>query len=143
MKKNTIAAVIAGLIIGIAGTLSVSAATKNDNNSKVDTGTHSSASSSGHSSMSMSDTSEQLKGKTGDDFDKTFITEMVSHHQGAIDMAKLAQANAKHDEIKNLAGNIMSAQTSEISQMQLWQTQWGYVTSSSTDSMQGMDHMSH
>jgi uncharacterized protein (DUF305 family) len=139
MNRNTIAAVIVGLVIGVAGTLGVSAATDKNDTSKTVTST----ASSDHSSMSMADMSAQLKGKTGDDFDKTFVAEMISHHQGAIDMAKLAQTNAKHAEIKSLAGNIISAQTSEISQMQLWQTQWGYVTSSSNDSMQGMDHMSH
>ncbi len=139
MNKNTMLAVIVGLVIGIAGTLGVSAATdKNDASKSVTTNA-----SSDHSSMSMADMSARLKGKTNDDFDKTFIAEMMAHHQGAIDMAKLAQASAKHDEIKTLAGNIISAQTSEITQMKRWQIQWGYVASSSSNSVQNMDHMSH
>lgn len=94
-------------------------------------------------SMTMDGMVSSLKGKTGDDFDKAFVAEMINHHQGAIDMAKLAQQNAKHQEIKTLAGNIISAQTSEIDAMKSWQTQWGY-TSSSSDSggMMNMD-MSH
>lgn len=87
--------------------------------------------------MSMSDMSVSLKGKTGNDFDKAFVSEMITHHQGAIDMANLALANAKHQEVKDLAKNIVTAQTSEINQMQMWQSQWGY-TSSNNSSMPGM-----
>lgn len=87
--------------------------------------------------MSMSDMTTSLKGKTGDDFDKAFISEMIVHHQGAIDMAKLAQANAKHDEIKKLADDIIAAQTKEIDEMQSWQQQWGYADNNSMHMMHG------
>lgn len=80
----------------------------------------------GDDEMTMSGMVNGLKGKTGDDFDKTFISEMIDHHQGAIDMAQLAKNYAKHDEIKNLANDIISAQTSEINMMRKWQTSWGY-----------------
>ena len=49
-----------------------------------------------------------------------------SHHQGAIDMAKPAATNALHQEVKDLAKEIIAAQTKEITQMQLWQKEWGY-----------------
>lgn len=65
-----------------------------------------------------------LQGKTGDVFDKAFITEMIVHHQGAIDMAKLALTNAKHQELKDLATAIIKAQTTEINQMKKWQEVW-------------------
>ena len=141
MNNKTILAVLIGLIIGIGGTLGVSAMT--DKNDRKTVTTIQSTSSNDHSTMSMADMTSALTGKTGDTFDKAFISEMIAHHQGAIDMAKLAQTNAKHDEIKTLAGKIITAQTTEISQMQGWQTQWNYVTGSSTNSMPGMDHMSH
>lgn len=136
MNKNTITAVIIGLIIGATGALGVTAATDENDPPK----TASTTTSADHSSMSMTEMSAQLKGKTGDDFDKTFLAEMISHHEGALEMAKLAQTNAMHDEIKTLAGDIIGAQTSEISQMQSWQTQWNYLSSSSSDSMSGMNH---
>lgn len=50
----------------------------------------------------------ELKGKTGDAFDQAFISEMVIHHQGAVEMAELALTNAKHQQIKNLASAIIS-----------------------------------
>jgi uncharacterized protein (DUF305 family) len=67
-----------------------------------------------------------LKGKTGTSFDKAFIEEMIIHHQGAIDMAKQAQINAQHEEIKVLANDIITAQTKEIELMKEWQKAWGY-----------------
>lgn len=67
-----------------------------------------------------------LLGKTGDTFDKAFLTEMIVHHQGAIDMAKLAQKQAKHEELVELSENIITAQTNEIEQMKKWQKEWGY-----------------
>lgn len=75
-------------------------------------------------SGSMSNMSNGLKGKTGTEFDKEFISEMIVHHQGAIDMANLALNNAERQEIKDLAKNIISAQNLEIDQMKQWQKNW-------------------
>jgi uncharacterized protein (DUF305 family) len=76
--------------------------------------------------MTMTEMTNALKGKNGDDFDKAFITGMIEHHQGAIDMARLAQDNAKHKEIKKMSEEIVSAQSKEIDMMQTWQGDWGY-----------------
>jgi uncharacterized protein (DUF305 family) len=43
---------------------------------------------------------------------------MIIHHQRAIDMAKVTKHNANHEEIKNLADDIISSQTKEISLME-------------------------
>lgn len=75
-------------------------------------------------SGAMDDMMAGLEGKTGDEFDKAFLSEMITHHQGAVDMAKAALANAKHEEIKTMANAILSAQTAEIQQMQEWQKSW-------------------
>lgn len=78
------------------------------------------------SSMSMMEMMEGLSGKTGDEFDRIFVEEMIEHHQGAIDMAEEARLYAGHEEIKNLADDIIEAQTSEIEMMRQWQKDWGY-----------------
>lgn len=75
-----------------------------------------------HNMMGMM--SGQLKGKTGDEFDKAFLAEMIVHHEGAVTMAELAKTNAKHQEIKDMANAIISAQTTEIKQMKEWQKTW-------------------
>ncbi len=66
----------------------------------------------------------------GEEYDRMFLANMIAHHQGAVDMAKLAITNAKHQEIKTLATAIISAQTSEITNMTAWQKTWGYPASS-------------
>lgn len=88
-------------------------------------------------SISMDDMAAGLQNKTGDEFDKAFLSGMIVHHQGAIAMAELADRNAKHEEVKRLSREIISAQNKEIAQMRQWQTDWGYP-SDTTDSMHGM-----
>jgi uncharacterized protein (DUF305 family) len=68
-----------------------------------------------------------LRGKTGDAFDAAFLQMMISHHQGAIDMANAALRSAKHAEIRDMATGIVTAQQREIDQMRAWQASWGYV----------------
>jgi uncharacterized protein (DUF305 family) len=77
-------------------------------------------------SANMQMSADSLKGKTGNDFDAAFINEMIAHHQGAIDMARLANEYAKHSEIKQLSNEIVTAQEKEIRQMKQWQKDWGY-----------------
>ncbi len=82
-----------------------------------------------HSDTTMSQMTQSLKDKKGDKYDKQFIADMITHHQGAIDMAASASENAKHQEIKDLAKDIVSAQAKEIQQMKQWQKDWGYESS--------------
>ena|SRR3989338_10137075 len=81
-----------------------------------------------HSKMSMDDMMKvmnaKLKDKTGEVFDLAFLDEMIIHHQGAVEMAETALTNAYHQEIKNLAKNIIEAQTIEISLMESWRKSW-------------------
>lgn len=80
-----------------------------------------------------SDTYKQYAAMTGEMFDRNFIANMIAHHQGAVDMAKLAQTNAKHTELKEMADAIVADQNKEIADMLAWQEQWGYPSTSSTD----------
>jgi len=84
--------------------------------------------------MSMNDMVKKLEDKKGDTFDERFITDMIVHHQAAVDMAKLAKDNAKHQELKDLSQDIIAAQENEIREMKQWQKEWGY---------QNTDHMNH
>lgn len=74
--------------------------------------------------MSMSQMSDELKTKTGDEFDKTFIEQMITHHQGAILMAGEAKQKASHQEIKTMADAIITAQQKEIDEMKGWYKTW-------------------
>lgn len=78
-------------------------------------------------SMHMDAMTGNLMGKTGDAFDAAFLSDMIVHHQGAIDMAEMALTYSNHAELKSLATDIITAQTKEISQMKAWQTAWTTV----------------
>jgi uncharacterized protein (DUF305 family) len=49
-----------------------------------------------------------------------FITMMMPHHQGAVDMAKAVLLYTQDPEIRNLALGIIAEQQNEIKVMQAW-----------------------
>jgi uncharacterized protein (DUF305 family) len=53
-----------------------------------------------------------------------FLSQMIPHHQGALEMAQLVPSRAAHQELKDLAGRITSSQSAEISQMNAWLAVW-------------------
>jgi uncharacterized protein (DUF305 family) len=57
-----------------------------------------------------------MEGEIADaeDVDAAFADAMIPHHKGAITMAELADERAQHQEIKDLAAAIISAQDREI-----------------------------
>lgn len=65
-----------------------------------------------------------LSGKTGDDFDKAFLSEMIVHHEGAVEMAKFVLTTSKRPELIKMANDIITVQTKEIDMMKSWQTNW-------------------
>jgi uncharacterized protein (DUF305 family) len=52
--------------------------------------------------------------------DVDFVTGMIPHHQGAIDMAKIELQFGKDATLQKLASDIVKAQESEIAFMQDW-----------------------
>ena len=56
---------------------------------------------------------------TGDP-DRDFVTMMIPHHQGAIDMAKALLLYGDDEQLRRLAQEIIADQESEIQLMQLW-----------------------
>ncbi len=89
------------------------------------TNTTSSMSTMNHSMDDMMmDMTANMKGKTGDDLDHTFLDDMITHHQGAVDMAKLLKEGTVRPELKKFADDIITAQTGEITQMKEWNTEW-------------------
>ncbi len=52
--------------------------------------------------------------------DVDFRTHMIPHHQGAVEMAKVALKHAKDPETKRMAQKIIDDQEKEIAEMQEW-----------------------
>lgn len=139
-KLFTIIAVV--LVLGAAGGAlyyGLRGNTTDKSSNAHDMSNMNTSNSSGSDSLvdTNSDTYKQYAALTGEDYDRTFIANMIAHHEGAVAMAQLALTNAEHQELKDMANDIISAQNGEISQMKSWQQSWGYPSSSS-DSM--MDH---
>lgn len=57
-------------------------------------------------------------------YDALFIDSMIVHHQGALDMAEAALAEAQRPELRELAAAILATQQAEIEQLQAWRAQW-------------------
>ncbi len=59
----------------------------------------------------------ELGAVSGADFDQMFLTMMIEHHEGAIEMAQTEQEDGENSDAIALAEDIEAAQTSEIATM--------------------------
>lgn len=69
------------------------------------------------SGMMSAEEMDQLEKASGKAFDTAFLQMMVKHHEGAVAMAKTEQSEGKHQPAKDMAGDIISSQTAEITRM--------------------------
>lgn len=74
--------------------------------------------------------------------DVAFASDMIPHHQQAVEMADLAAQRASNAQVKELAAAIKAAQDPEIRTMSAWLSQWGQPVPSDTDG-HDMADMSH
>lgn len=138
MKNKSIMTIALIAIIVAAGFGGYTLGSQNDaKNTNTSVTTEQQSTATDHNSMSMMDMNKQLEGLSGDDYDKAFIEMMITHHEGAVDMAELSASRAKHDEIKQLSQAIITAQDKEIADMKQWQRDWGYSTGEMNDMMHG------
>lgn len=72
--------------------------------------------------MGMSMTPEELA--EAEPFDLAFLDNMTPHHESAVDMAQVALDNSDNPDIQRIAQEIVTAQQSEIEQMQQWREEW-------------------
>lgn len=78
---------------------------------------HGDISSDDMSGMMSEEEMAQLGAASGREFDRMFLTMMVEHHEGAIEMAQTEQADGKNPDATALAEEIETAQTAEIETM--------------------------
>ena len=60
---------------------------------------------------------EELGKASGEGFDTMFLTMMVEHHEGAIDMAGTEKAKGRYAAATAMADDIITGQTAEITEM--------------------------
>jgi uncharacterized protein (DUF305 family) len=66
----------------------------------------------------MDDGMDMGKLSSAKDFDLEFVSQMIPHHQKAVQMAKDILPKAKHSELKKMANDVITSQTMEIQEMQ-------------------------
>ncbi|MCK2245336.1 MULTISPECIES: DUF305 domain-containing protein [unclassified Crossiella] len=67
--------------------------------------------------MMSAEAMKELTAASKADFDKRWLTMMVEHHRGAVEMAKTELAQGQSAAAKHLAEEVISAQEKEIAEM--------------------------
>lgn len=65
---------------------------------------------------------------TTQQFDLSFMRDMIRHHLGAIEMSQLAVKSATHPELRQFAQNVIDKQTAQDQQFFDWLKSWSNVT---------------
>lgn len=75
---------------------------------------------SGQASGMMSEADmAKLQAASGAEFDRLFLTYMITHHKGAVAMAETERNEGKNPDAQTLAATIITTQQGEIAEMQL------------------------
>ncbi len=69
---------------------------------------------SGMSGMMSEEDMQKLEAAKGTEFDRMFAEMMIEHHEGAITMAEDEQKNGRNATAKQLAADVVTAQTAEV-----------------------------
>ncbi len=72
---------------------------------------------------------------SGKAFDRAFLSMMLVHHQGAVDMSQAVLKSAKDAQVKTWTADIVRVQQREITQMQGWLGTLGGVDKTAQSSM--------
>lgn len=78
---------------------------------------HMSGHGSGMSGMLSTEELTALRNASGTEAARLFLTGMIAHHEGAVEMAKTEVADGKNADVIALANHVISSQTSEIATM--------------------------
>jgi uncharacterized protein (DUF305 family) len=71
----------------------------------------------GMKGMATADQIAALEAATGAEFDRLWLTMMIAHHEGALEMARTVQAGGVAPEVQELAGAVVAGQEAEITTM--------------------------
>ena len=65
---------------------------------------------------------------SGKNYDIAWLSQMIEHHRGAVEMSKMCVKNCLDKDVKAAAQKIINAQDKEILQMTTWLTNWYKAT---------------
>ena len=71
----------------------------------------------GHTGMMSGTDLDSLAGLSGAEFDRSWLTMMTAHHEGAVEMAETELREGRSDDARALAKDIIAAQQKEIATM--------------------------
>lgn len=63
---------------------------------------------------------EKMAAASSDTVDSAYIAKMIAHHEGAVEMARVALRDSRDPEIRRMAQAVIDAQTREIAEMRAW-----------------------
>lgn len=85
---------------------------------------------------------DSLAGLSGKAFDRAYLSMMIAHHQGAVNMARAVQGRVQDAQVKSWVANVIRDQTREINDMRTWLKPLGGIdTKRQTMMASGMQNM--
>ncbi len=70
----------------------------------------------------------------------TTMMKMIGMHTGTTSQDAMSNDDMSMSQIKNMANDIVTAQSQEIDKMQTWRTEWGYKNTPTSHDMMNMSH---
>jgi uncharacterized protein (DUF305 family) len=67
---------------------------------------------------------DSLEAKTGEPFDIAYMSQLIEHHMGAIEVAGEAQKEVERQEVKDASATVISSQADEIATLTGWLRTW-------------------
>jgi uncharacterized protein (DUF305 family) len=67
--------------------------------------------------MLTADEEAELSSVSGSEFDRTWLTEMIRHHEGAVEMARTEQNAGANADARAVAARIITLQEAQITEM--------------------------
>jgi uncharacterized protein (DUF305 family) len=61
---------------------------------------------------------------SGNAFEVAFMSEMIEHHKGGIEMSRMALKSARRKEVRAAANKVIEEQSKDIAQMTTWLNAW-------------------
>lgn len=76
----------------------------------------------GNAAFAASETAmhDKMTAASGDTLDEAYVAKMIAHHEGAVEMARVALAQSQDPEIRRMAQGVVDAQTREIAELRAW-----------------------